>query len=155
MLNVVLFFITILVVFLAGSESHAQTKVKIAHAVMSPRVAPVWVAHDQRLFTKYGIDPDIIFVRGDPTVVAAMASGDIQIVYARIANRGEDASEVGIGGEERGLDQRRARDGVADLFAFGLVLTALDLHGDELGRAFAVAHDGLRQPGRDFGDGGL
>ena len=81
MLNVVLFFITILIAFLAGGESHAQTKVKIAFAAMNARVAPLWVAQDQRFFTKYGIDPEIIFVRTAPIVVAAMASGEIQIGY--------------------------------------------------------------------------
>jgi len=79
--NVVLFFITILIAFLAGSESHAQTKVKIAHAAMTLGVAPVWVAQDQRFFTKYGIDPEIIFVRSAPILVAAMMAGEIQIGY--------------------------------------------------------------------------
>ena len=71
----------ILVAFLAGSESHAQTKVRIAHAAMSVRVAPLWVAQDQRFFTKYGIDPEIISVRTAPIMLAAMVSGDIQIGY--------------------------------------------------------------------------
>jgi len=79
--NVVLFFITILIAFLAGNESYAQTKVKIAHAIMSPRVAPVWIAQDQRFFTKYGIDAEIIFVRTAPILVAAMVPGEIQIGY--------------------------------------------------------------------------
>ena len=79
MTNIALFFITILIVFLAGSESPAQTKVKIAHASMSVRLAPLWVAQDQGFFTKYGIDAEIIFVRTGPILVAAMASGDIQI----------------------------------------------------------------------------
>jgi len=81
MTNIMLFFITILIAFLAGSESHAQTKVRIAHAAMSHRLAPLWVAQDQRFFTKYGIDPEIIFVRSSPINVAAMASGDIQISF--------------------------------------------------------------------------
>ncbi|MBI2090289.1 MAG: hypothetical protein HYT78_16385 [Deltaproteobacteria bacterium] len=72
MSNIVLFFITILIACLAGSESHAQTKVKTAFPAMSPRMAPVWVAQDQRFFPKYGIDPELIFVRGSPTVVAAL-----------------------------------------------------------------------------------
>ncbi|MBI3058726.1 MAG: hypothetical protein HYY81_05380 [Deltaproteobacteria bacterium] len=39
--NLVLFFIIILIAFLAASEGHAQTKVNIAHAAMSARVAPL------------------------------------------------------------------------------------------------------------------
>jgi len=79
--NIVLFFITVLVAFSARSESHGQTKVKISHSSMSPRVAPVWVAQDQRLFTKYGIDPEIIYVRTAPIMTASMATGEIQIGY--------------------------------------------------------------------------
>jgi len=81
MANIVMFLITVLIVFLAGSESYAQTKVIIAHAAMQARVAPLWVAQDQRFFTKYGINHELIFVRTAPVVVAAMASGDIQIGY--------------------------------------------------------------------------
>ena len=81
MTNIVAFFITILIAFLAGSESHAQTKVKIAFAAMNARVAPLWVAHDQRFFTKYGIDPETIFVRSAPIMLAAMMAGEIQIGY--------------------------------------------------------------------------
>jgi len=81
MANIVMFLITVLIVFLAGSESYAQTKVIIAHAAMQARVAPLWVAQDQGFFTKYGINHELIFVRTAPVVVAAMASGDIQIGY--------------------------------------------------------------------------
>ena len=81
MTNIVAFFITILIAFLAGSESHAQTKVRIAFAAMRPQVSPLWVAQDQGFFTKYGINHELIFVRTAPVVVAAMASGDIQIGY--------------------------------------------------------------------------
>ena len=81
MTNIVLFFITIFVAFLVGSESHAQTKVKIAHAAMQARVAPLWVAQDQGFFTKYGIDPNTIFVRSAPIMLAAMMAGEIQIGY--------------------------------------------------------------------------
>ena len=37
------------------------------------------------------------------------------------------------------------RDRVRDLAAFAFVSAALDAHSDELGRAFAVAHDRLRE----------
>src|SRR3990172_2011771 len=96
MLNVVLVFITMLIAFLAGSESYAQTKVKIAFAAMNARVAPLWVAQDQRFFTKYGIDPEVIFVRTAPIVVAAMASGEIQIGYTG----GTAVLGAAVGGKE-------------------------------------------------------
>src|SRR6185503_19528352 len=73
-------------------------------------------------------------------------------VGARVADRGENAAEIRIGGEERGLDQRRVRDRVRHLAAFLDALAALHAHGDELGRTFAVAHDSLREIPCHIGD---
>jgi len=63
-------------------DTHAATakpKVVIAHAAMNFRVAPLWVAQDQGFFIKYGIDPEVIYMRGGPTLVSGMLSGDIAI----------------------------------------------------------------------------
>ncbi|HEX9455772.1 MAG TPA: hypothetical protein VGA27_15490 [Candidatus Binatia bacterium] len=57
----------------------AKPKVVIAHAAMNFRVAPLWVAQDQVFFTKYGIDSEVIYMRGGPTLLSGMLSGDIQI----------------------------------------------------------------------------
>ena len=53
----------------------------IAYAAMNARVAPLWVARDRGFFTKYGVEADTIFVRGAPTLVAAMQSNDVDIGY--------------------------------------------------------------------------
>jgi ABC-type nitrate/sulfonate/bicarbonate transport system substrate-binding protein len=57
----------------------AKPKVVIAHAAMNFRVAPLWIAQDQGFFAKYGIDPEIIFMRSGPALLSGMVSGDIQI----------------------------------------------------------------------------
>ena len=64
-----------------GYAATAPTRIVIAHAAMNARVAPLWVAQEQGLFAKYGIDVEMIFVRGAPTLVAAMTSGDIEVGY--------------------------------------------------------------------------
>lgn len=56
-------------------------KIIIAYAAMNARVAPLWVARDQGFFAKYGVEGEILFIRGAPTLVAGMASGDIDIGY--------------------------------------------------------------------------
>ena len=63
-------------------DTHAATakpKVVIAHAAMNFRVAPLWVAQDQGFFIKHGIDPEVIYMRGGPTLVSGMLLGDIAI----------------------------------------------------------------------------
>lgn len=67
-----------------SSTSHAASAgrtVVIAHAAMNARVAPLWVARDRGFFAKYGVSADTIFVRGAPTLVAAMQSNEIDVGY--------------------------------------------------------------------------
>jgi NitT/TauT family transport system substrate-binding protein len=59
----------------------AGKQVVIAHAAMNARVAPLWVARERGFFTKYGIGADTIFVRGAPTLVAAMQANEIDVGY--------------------------------------------------------------------------
>jgi ABC-type nitrate/sulfonate/bicarbonate transport system substrate-binding protein len=56
-------------------------KMIVAYASISPRVAPLWVAQEQGFFKKNGIEAELIFVRGAPTLVAALTSGDMDIGY--------------------------------------------------------------------------
>ena len=53
----------------------------IAYAAMNARVAPLWVARDRGFFAKYGVTADTIFVRGAPTLVAAMQANEIDVGY--------------------------------------------------------------------------
>ena len=57
----------------------APTKLVVAYAAMSPRVAPLWAAQEQGFFTKNGIDAELVFVRGAPTLLAALSSGDMHV----------------------------------------------------------------------------
>ena len=129
MTNIVLFFVTILVAFLAGSESHAQTKVKISHAAMQARVAPLWVAQDQRFFTKYGINPEFIFVRSAPILVAAMVSGEIQIGYTG----GTAVLGAAVGGTDLKLLANFTSRVTYDLVARPEIKSPQDLRGKRLG----------------------
>jgi len=55
------------------------SKLIIGYAAMSARVVPLWIAGEQGIFSKYGIDSEQVFIRGAPTLVAGLASGDIHI----------------------------------------------------------------------------
>lgn len=64
-----------------AEAASASKHIVIAYAAMNARVAPLWVARDRGFFTKYNIDAETIFVRGAPTLVAAMQSNDIDVGY--------------------------------------------------------------------------
>jgi len=81
------FRVVLLIVFLVLDRGlvvgagAAPTKMIVAYASISPRVAPLWAAQEQGFFKKYGIETELIFVRGAPTLVAALTSGDMDIGY--------------------------------------------------------------------------
>lgn len=59
----------------------APTRTIIAHAAMSARVVPLWVAQNQGFFVKNGVAANTIFIRQAPVLVAALTSGDVDIGY--------------------------------------------------------------------------
>ena len=90
----------------------AKPKVVIAHAAMNFRVTPLWVAQDQGFFAKYGIDPEVIYMRGGPTLLSGMLSGDIQIGWTAstiIAPIAEGADFVIVAGFNNRVYRRPGR----------------------------------------------
>ncbi len=153
--NIVLFFITVLIALLAGSESHAQTKVKIAFANMNSRMAPVWVAQDQRFFTKYAIDPEIIIVRSSPILLAAMMAGEIQMGYTG----GTAVLGAAVGGSDLKILATFTNRVTYDLVARPEIRSLEELRGKRFGvqaiggtvwmaAILGLEHLGL-EPGRD------
>src|SRR5438309_11286239 len=63
--------------FLPELSAAAPTKFIIGYAAMSARVVPLWLAEEQGILAKYGIDSEQVFIRGVPTLVAGLTSGDI------------------------------------------------------------------------------
>jgi ABC-type nitrate/sulfonate/bicarbonate transport system substrate-binding protein len=94
----------------------AKTKVVIAHAAMNFRVTPLWVAQDQGFFAKYGIEPEVLYMRGGPTLLSGIVSGDIQIGWTAstiIAPIAEGADFVIVAGfNNRVTDDLVVRPGI-------------------------------------------
>jgi NitT/TauT family transport system substrate-binding protein len=78
---VILVFLHILFGNAVASAATAPTRMVIAYASIGPRVSPLWAAEEFGFFRKNGIEPQLIFVRGAPTLVAALTSGDMDIGY--------------------------------------------------------------------------
>ena len=77
-----LWWLVLLLITIFNGESPCDaatplTKMVVAYASISPRVAPLWAAQEQGFFKKNGIEAELIFVRGAPTLVAALTSGDM------------------------------------------------------------------------------
>jgi NitT/TauT family transport system substrate-binding protein len=64
---------------LPAQAAAAPFKLIVGYAALNARVSPLWIAEEQGFFARYGIDPQPIYVRGAPTLVAGLSSGDIQV----------------------------------------------------------------------------
>jgi ABC-type nitrate/sulfonate/bicarbonate transport system substrate-binding protein len=47
-------------------SASAPVKVVIAYAAMNARLIPLWAAEEKGFFNKYGVDAQLVFVRGRP-----------------------------------------------------------------------------------------
>jgi ABC-type nitrate/sulfonate/bicarbonate transport system substrate-binding protein len=94
----------------------ARPKVVIAHEAMNFRVAPLWVAQDQCFFGKHDIDSEVIYMRGGPTLLSGMLSGDIHVGWTAsgiIAPVAEGADFVIVAGfNNRVTDELIVRPGI-------------------------------------------
>jgi ABC-type nitrate/sulfonate/bicarbonate transport system substrate-binding protein len=75
------------------STLFAQTKITIGYAAVSPRTTPLYIAQEQGIFAKYGLDAKVVLFRGAPTLVASLVSGEMEVGYTG------GASVVGAAGQ--------------------------------------------------------
>ena len=76
-------FVTILFVapFICAIELLAAVpakKIRLAYSAFAYANPPFWIAHDLKLFEKYGLDPELVYVSG-PRPIQAMLGGSIDV----------------------------------------------------------------------------
>jgi NitT/TauT family transport system substrate-binding protein len=86
------FFILLTSAFFMSSAAAQELKrVRIGYPSLGFRQGHIWVAKDEGLFKKYGLDVDPIFLRGGQLAIQALAAGDPpimsigQVVQANLA----------------------------------------------------------------------
>lgn len=60
------------------SDAAEPTKLLIAHGAISNNVAPLWIAKEQGIFRKYGIDADLVFIIAG-RAMQAMLAGQVPV----------------------------------------------------------------------------
>ena len=102
--------ILIYVVFLlaySGAAAQPLQRIRIGYPSISSRQAQLWVAKEEGIFRKYGLDVELIFLRGGQVAIQALTGGDPPIVTIGnviIANlQGHDI--VLVGSVENSYDQ--------------------------------------------------
>ena len=82
-----------------GLSSHAAAagpKVVIGYGAVNARVAPLWIAQEQKLFTKNGVDAETILVGQIQVTIGGISTGEIQI--------GHTSGSTLLGAAAGGLD---------------------------------------------------
>jgi NitT/TauT family transport system substrate-binding protein len=119
---------------IAGSspaQSPKLQQLKLAVSTATPHNTPLWVAKDRKIFDKYGLDVQLIFVMGGALVSQMLAAGEIQIA----ANAPAALVSLVAGGENIAMFL-----GISNTSPFTLVSQpglkkAADLKGKRLGTA--------------------
>jgi ABC-type nitrate/sulfonate/bicarbonate transport system substrate-binding protein len=62
--------------------AHGQmTKLVVAYASPAATFCPGWIARREGVFSKYNLDVEMVLMQGASTYMAALASGNIQVLY--------------------------------------------------------------------------
>lgn len=122
----------ILLILGVGREATGATlpaKMAIGFAAMNARVTPLWAAKEEGFFAKNGVDAEPIFIRGAPTLNAALLSGDIQAGYTG----GTAVMGAAVGGADLKILAILTNEVTYDLVARPGIKSPEDLRGKQVG----------------------
>ena len=72
--------VAFLLVFTA--DAHSAERVTAVYTSITGAYAPLWVGRDKKLFDKYGIEANTVYMRGTIPTSAALANGEIDFIQA-------------------------------------------------------------------------
>ncbi|TMA55610.1 MAG: ABC transporter substrate-binding protein, partial [Deltaproteobacteria bacterium] len=75
---------------LAASPS---LRLRVGYTSVGGNRAPLWIAKDQNIFNKYGLDVELVYIPGAATAVPALLSNDLQILAGSAATTLQAASQ--------------------------------------------------------------
>ena len=71
--------VTICQLFLSVTAG-AAAPVRVAYSAISGAMGPLWVAHDLGIFSRHGVDVQLLYIGGGSVVTQTLLSGDVQFV---------------------------------------------------------------------------
>jgi ABC-type nitrate/sulfonate/bicarbonate transport system substrate-binding protein len=74
-------FVVLILDSALATSAQERTRLVIGYSAMQAPVAPLWVAQEQGFFNKYGIEPQLVFVRTTSVHIAGLISGHIDLSY--------------------------------------------------------------------------
>lgn len=113
------------------AQAQSRQQVRVAVSTATPHNTPLWVAKDKKIFEKYGLDVQLIFVGGGALVAQMLAAGEIQVAA------GAPAALVSLiaGGEKIVMFLGLSNTSPFTLVTQPNIKQAADLKGKKLGTA--------------------
>lgn len=76
--------LALLIVALHGSDLNAQErsgaeKVRVVFSAIGSSQSPLWIGHEAGIFRKYGLDAELLYVRGGSRAAQVVLSGEVPI----------------------------------------------------------------------------
>src|SRR2546425_12522271 len=126
---IVLLFLSTLAFAWPSQAQTTRARLKIAVSTATPPNTPLWVAKDKKIFDKYGLDVQMIFVGGGALVAQMLAAGEIQVA----ANAPAALVSLVAGGEKVAMFLGLSNTSPFTLVTQPSIKKAADLHGKKLG----------------------
>ena len=76
---IAVFLLALCLLPLASAQEKKFTSVTVGYSAISGSFAPLWVAFDQGLFGKYGLDVKLTYIQGNRVMMSALTAGEIQL----------------------------------------------------------------------------
>jgi ABC-type nitrate/sulfonate/bicarbonate transport system substrate-binding protein len=113
--------------FKAGAQP--RPKIVIGYASMSSVATTLWVTQEKGFFAKNGLDVQLIFIPGSPTLIATLNTGDVHLGYTG----GTATLGAAVGGLDLKIVASFGNFVQTDLVVRPDIKTAADLKGKRIG----------------------
>ena len=74
-------YLVAIVFLLLPAAASAAERVKIGTASITASTLPLWIAEEQGIFKKHGVEAQTVLIRGGPTMLASLVAGDVQVSF--------------------------------------------------------------------------
>jgi NitT/TauT family transport system substrate-binding protein len=119
----------ILAMTLCASPLSAE-QIKIAYSGVSAAGTPLWLAKDEGIFNKHGLEADLVAVRSAPLQVTALVSNEVQFVRGSVSSMLTAAAQ---GAKLKILLSLFAERAAYDFLVSPLITQPRDLRGKKIG----------------------
>jgi len=122
-------FLGIVLVLPALGAAQQRAKIVVGFASMSSVVTSLWVAQEKGFFARNGLDPQLVFIPGSPTLIASINTGDIHLA----STGGTATLGAVVGGLDMKIIAAFANYVQTDLVVRPEIKTPADLKGKRIG----------------------